>query len=83
MENGIAQIGKDFGCKASNQAPDSGDAAVQNKIMEDLIAENFTKDKCYYMCSKRCKSNGSRAGKANEKGIITIGYEGTTMENIS
>jgi len=83
MANGIDQVGKELGFKSSNQAPDAGDAALQNKIMEDLIAR-MTPGKSAIICVPNdAKAMDPVAGKANEKGIITIGYEGTTMENIT
>jgi simple sugar transport system substrate-binding protein len=83
MANGIEQVGKDLGFKSSNIAPDAGDAALQNKIMEDLIARMSAGTSAIICVPNDAKAMDPAAGKANEKGIITIGYEGTTMKNIT
>jgi len=83
MAIGIEQFGEDYGCKASDVGPDSGDAALQNKITEDLIARLPSGTSAIICVPNDAKAMDPVAGKANEKGIITIGYEGTTMENIT
>ena len=83
MANGIEWFGKDYGVKASNQAPDAGDAALQNKILEDLIARLAPGKSAVICVPNDAKSMDPVAGKANAAGILTIGYEGTTMKNIT
>ena len=83
MAMGIEWFGDDFGLKASNQAPDAGDAALQNKILEDLIARLEPGKSAVICVPNDAASMDPVAGKANDAGIVTIGYEGLTMKNIT
>ena len=83
MEMGIDQFSKDFNVKASNVAPDTGDAALQAQMTEDLIVRLEPEKSCIILVPNDPKSLEQVAKKANDKGIFTIGYEATTMQNLS
>ncbi|MCL5070022.1 MAG: substrate-binding domain-containing protein [Actinobacteria bacterium] len=83
MEMGIDEFAKDFKVKASNVAPDAGDPALQAQITEDLIVKLKPKTSVIILVPNDPKSLDPVAKKANDKGIYTIGYEGTTLQNIT
>lgn len=83
MEEGIRQAGVDFGCKTGNVGPEGCDPAVQAQMFEDLVTRLEPEKSAVILVPNDPAALDSIAKKANDKGIATIGYEGTTLENIS
>jgi simple sugar transport system substrate-binding protein len=83
MKLGIEQFGTDFGLKAYDVGPDTPDAALQSAMCEDLIVKLEPQKSAIICVPNDPQALDPAAKKANDKGIITIGYEGTKMNNIT
>lgn len=82
-EKGMKQLAEDFGCAASQVGPNTTDPALQAQMAEDLIVRLEPNKSAITELPNDEKSLDPILKKANDKGIVTIGWESTNMENLT
>ena len=78
MEEGINEFGEATGNETSLLGPPQADAALQNQIIEDLIAQGVDAITVVPFSPEACEPV---LKKAMEKGIVVIGHEADNLVN--
>lgn len=79
MEEGVKKFAKDTGYDAFQVGPEKADAALQVKIVEDLIAQKVDAI-CVVPFSPEALEPVLK--KAREKGIVVISHEASNQQNV-
>lgn len=80
MDEGVKQYAKDTGENATQVGPASADAALQNQMVEDLIAK---KADAITVVPNSPESMEPVLKKALDSKIVVIGHEGSNLENVT
>lgn len=80
MDEGVKQYAKDSGENAAQVGPASADAALQNQMVEDLIAK---KADAITVVPNSPESMEPVLKKALDSKIVVIGHEGSNLENVT
>ena len=80
MEQGVALFAKDTGQNATQVGPASADAALQNQIVEDLIAKKVD---AITVVPNSPESMEPVLKKALDSKIVVVGHEGSNLENVT
>lgn len=80
MTAGVEQFAEETGHNAYEISPSSADAPVQVSIIEDLIAKGNVDAICVIPTSVPAVEPVLK--KAQEAGIVTVGHEGASLENV-
>lgn len=80
MDEGVKQYAKDTGQNAAEVGPASADAALQNQMVEDLIAK---KADAITVVPNSPESMEPVLKKALDNKIVVIGHEGSDLKNVT
>jgi simple sugar transport system substrate-binding protein len=80
MEQGVKQFAQETGQNATQVGPASADAALQNQIVEDLIAKKVD---AITVVPNSPESMEPVLKKALDNKIVVIGHEGSNLENVT
>lgn len=80
MDEGVKQFAKDTGQNATEVGPASADAALQNQMVEDLIAK---KADAITVVPNSPESMEPVLKKALDSKIVVIGHEGSDLKNVT
>lgn len=79
FEGGVQVYCEESGSEAYQSGPSAGDAAAQNRCVQDAVAGGV---EVIAVCPFSPEQIDADLGKAREDGIIVISNEGTMLENI-
>lgn len=80
MDEGVKQFAKETGQNATEVGPASADAALQNQMVEDLIAK---KADAITVVPNSPESMEPVLKKALDSKIVVIGHEGSDLKNVT
>jgi simple sugar transport system substrate-binding protein len=80
MDQGVKEFAKDTGQNATEVGPASADAALQNQMVEDLIAKKVD---AVTVVPNSPESMESVLKKALDNKIVVIGHEGSNLQNVT